>query len=298
LLQHFRDLGIAVLGVEPAANVAEVAEARGIPTLVRFFGREVAEELVAGDRQADLVVANNVLAQVPDLHDFVGGIVRLLAPDGLLTIEFPGALRLLEQTQFDTIYHEHFSYFSLGTVAELLRRHGLAIVDVEELVTHGGSLRVHARHAARDDAPAARVAAVLAAERTGGAFDRATWLAFADRVAAMRREMVEFLETARSEGRTVAGYGAPGKATTFLNYCGIGPDLLPYTVDRNPYKQGRVMPGTHNPIHPVEHIAETRPDYIWILPWNLREEIGAQLAYAREWGAMFIVAIPALALFY
>jgi len=298
LLQHFRDRGIPVLGVEPAANVAEVAEARGIPTLVRFFGQEVAEELVAGDRQADLVVANNVLAQVPDLHDFVGGVVRLLAPDGLLTIEFPGALRLLEQTQFDTIYHEHFSYFSLGTVAELLRRQGLAIVDVEELVTHGGSLRVHARHAARDDAPAARVAAVLAAERTGGAFDRATWLAFADRVAAMRREMVEFLETARSEGRTVAGYGAPGKATTFLNYCGIGPDLLPYTVDRNPYKQGRVMPGTHNPIHPVEHIAETRPDYIWILPWNLREEIGAQLAYAREWGAMFIVAIPALALFY
>jgi SAM-dependent methyltransferase len=294
LLRHFRERGIAVLGVEPAANVAAVAVEQGIPTLVRFFGVEVAGELVAEGRRADLIAGNNVLAQVPDLHDFVGGLAALLAPDGLLTLEFPHVLRLLERNQFDTIYHEHFSYFALAPVAELLGRHGLAVVDVEELPTHGGSLRVHAR--GRDDAvePTARVAALLDAERQGGVFERATWLAFAEGIDALRRETLAFLETARREGQTVAGYGAPGKATTFLNYCGIGPDLLPFTVDRNPYKHGRLMPGTHNPIHPVERLAETRPDYIWILPWNLRDEIAAQLADARSWGARFVVAVPRL----
>ena len=297
LLQHFRDRGIAVLGVEPAANVAAVAEQQGIPTLVRFFGVEVAGDLVADGRRADLIAANNVLAQVPDLHDFVGGLATLLADDGLLTIEFPHVLRLLERNQFDTIYHEHFSYFALAPVGALLERHGLAIVDVEELPTHGGSLRVHARHREHGVERSPRAADLLAAERTGGVFDRATWLAFAETIAALRREMLAFLQTARQEGRTVAGYGAPGKATTFLNYCGIGPELLPYTVDRNPYKHGRLMPGTHNPIYPVERLAETRPDYIWILPWNLRDEIAAQLGEARSWGARFVVAVPALEVF-
>jgi SAM-dependent methyltransferase len=294
LLRHFRDRGIEVLGVEPAANVAAVAVEQGIPTLVRFFGVEVAGELVAAGRRADLIAANNVLAQVPDLHDFVAGMATLLAPGGLLTIEFPHVLRLLERNQFDTIYHEHFSYFALAPVGELLERHGLAIVDVEELSTHGGSLRVHVRHAGQRVEPAPRVATLLDAERAGGVFDRARWLAFARGIEALRRETLAFLETARREGRSVAGYGAPGKATTFLNYCGIGPELLPYTVDRNPYKHGRFMPGTHNPIHPVERIAETKPDYIWILPWNLRDEIAAQLADARSWGARFVVAVPRL----
>jgi C-methyltransferase C-terminal domain/Methyltransferase domain len=288
---------VPVLGIEPAANVAVAAEERGVPTLVRFFGVEVADELVAEGRRADLIAGNNVLAQVPDLHDFVGGLARLLAPTGLLTLEFPHVLRLLEETQFDTIYHEHFSYFALAPVAELLERHGLAVVDVEELPTHGGSLRVHARLAAQGVTPSEHVAAVLAAERTGGVFEQPTWLAFGERVAAIRRDILAFLETARREGRSVAGYGAPGKATTFLNYCGIGPELVPYTVDRNPYKHGRLMPGAHIPIHPVERIAETKPDYIWILPWNLRAEIGAQLAYTREWGASLVVAIPGLSVF-
>jgi 2-polyprenyl-3-methyl-5-hydroxy-6-metoxy-1,4-benzoquinol methylase len=294
LLQHFRDRGIEVLGIEPAANVAAVAVEHGIPTLVRFFGVEVADELVADGRRADLIAANNVLAQVPDLHDFVGGLAALLAPDGLLTIEFPHVLRLLERNQFDTIYHEHFSYFAVAPVAELMGRHGLAIVDVEELPTHGGSLRVHVRHTRQGVAPSGGVAALLAAEGDGRVFDRERWLAFADGVDALRRETLAFLETARREGRSVAGYGAPGKATTFLNYCGIGPELLPYTVDRNPYKHGRLMPGTHNPIFPVERLAETRPDYLWILPWNLRDEIAAQLDYARAWGAKFVVAVPRL----
>jgi len=294
LLQHFRDRGIEVLGVEPAANVAAVAVEQGIPTLVRFFGVEVAGALDAAGRRADLIAANNVLAQVPDLHDFVGGLATLLAPNGLLTIEFPHVLRLLERNQFDTIYHEHFSYFALAPVGELLGRHGLAIVDVEELSTHGGSLRVHVRHGEQANEPTPRVAALLEAERGGGVFERATWLAFAEGIDALRRETLAFLETARREGRSVAGYGAPGKATTFLNYCGIGPELLPYTVDRNPYKHGRLMPGTHNPIFPVERIAETRPDYIWILPWNLRDEIAAQLEDARSWGARFVVAVPRL----
>jgi predicted TPR repeat methyltransferase len=294
LLQHFRDRGIDVLGVEPAANVAAVAEEHGIPTIVRFFGVEVAGDLAGDGRRADLIAANNVLAQVPDLHDFVGGLATLLAADGLLTIEFPHVLRLLERNQFDTIYHEHFSYFGLAPVGDLLARHGLAIVDVEELSTHGGSLRVHARHQAQGVEATPRVAGLLAAERAGGAFKPSTWLAFADNIAALRREVLAFLESARREGRSVAGYGAPGKATTFLNYCGIGPELLPYTVDRNPYKHGRLMPGTHNPIYPVERLAETRPNYIWILPWNLRDEIAAQLEEARSWGARFVVAIPRL----
>jgi SAM-dependent methyltransferase len=294
LLQHFRDRNIGILGIEPAENIAAVANAAGIPTLARFFGVDLADALVADGRRADLIAGNNVLAQVPDLHDFVEGLNRLLAPNGLLTLEFPHVQRLLERTQFDTIYHEHFSYFALGTAADLMNRHGLEVVDVEELETHGGSLRLHVRHRELGLAPTQRVAAVLAAERSAGVFDRATWAAFADRAAEIKRATVEFLETARRDGRSVAGYGAPGKAVTFLAYCGIGPDLLPYTVDRNTHKHGMFMPGTRTPIAPVERLAETRPDYIWILPWNLRDEIAAQLVDARDWGARFVVAIPRL----
>jgi predicted TPR repeat methyltransferase len=294
LLRHFRERGVGVLGIEPAANIARVAEAAGVTTLVRFFDLKLADELVAGGHRADLLVGNNVLAQVPDLHDFVGGLARLLAPGGLLTLEFPHVRRLLERTQFDTIYHEHYSYFALATTADLMARHDLAVVDVEELPTHGGSLRVHIRHRAGAPVPSPRVAEVEAGERAAGVFEPATYLAFAERAAGIRRDSIEFLVAAREAGKSVAGYGAPGKATTFLNYCGIGPDLLPYTVDRNPYKHGRFMPGTRTPIHPVERLAETRPDYVWILPWNLRDEIVAQLADARTWGARFVVGIPRL----
>jgi SAM-dependent methyltransferase len=293
LLQHFRDRGVGILGIEPAANIAAIANAAGVPTVARFFGTELADELVAAGRRADLIAGNNVLAQVPDVHDFVEGHARLLAADGLLTLEFPHVQRLLERTQFDTIYHEHFSYFALGTAADLLGRHGLEVVDVEELPTHGGSLRLHVRHRGVDT-PSPTVAAVLAAERRAGVFEEATYLAFADRAAEIRRATVDFLEAARREGRSVAGYGAPGKAATFLAYCGIGTDLLPYTVDRNVHKHGMFMPGTRTPIAPVERLAETRPDYIWILPWNLRDEIAAQLEGARSWGARFVVAIPRL----
>jgi hypothetical protein len=211
-----------------------------------------------------------------------------------VTFEFPHIQRLLEGTQFDTIYHEHFSYFALATASTLMSEHGLAVVDVEELETHGGSLRLHIRHQSERVRPSERVAEVEAAERAAGVFDRATYLAFGERVEAIKRASLEFLLAAKRDGKSVAGYGAPGKATTFLSYCGIGPELLAYTVDRNPYKHGRFMPGTRNPIYPVEHLAETRPDYIWILPWNLRREIAAQLAWARSWGAVFVVAIPFL----
>jgi 2-polyprenyl-3-methyl-5-hydroxy-6-metoxy-1,4-benzoquinol methylase len=294
LLQHFRDRGIDVIGIEPAANIAKVAIAAGVPTIVQFLGREVANQLAAQGHRADLLVGNNVLAQVPNLHDFVAGLATLLAPNGLLTLEFPHVQRLLERTQFDTIYHEHFSYFALSTTAALAEQHGLMVVDVEELGTHGGSLRVHLRHRAENVRPSQRVAALEAAERAAGVFDRATYQAFAERAAAIKRDSLDFLRTARADGKSVAGYGAPGKATTFLNYCGIGTDLLPYTVDRNPYKHGLHMPGTRTPIFPVDRLAETRPDYVWILPWNLRDEIAAQLVGPRSWGARFVVAIPHL----
>lgn len=294
LLQHFRDRGIGVIGIEPAANIAKAAVAAGVPTIVRFLGREVANELVAQGHRADLLVGNNVLAQVPDLHDFVAGLAILLAPNGLLTLEFPHVQRLLERTQFDTIYHEHFSYFALSTTAALAEQHGLMVVDVEELKTHGGSLRLHIRHRSEQARPSERVAEVEAAERAAGVFERATYLAFAERVAAIKRDSLEFLRAALRDGKSVAGYGAPGKATTFLNYCGIGTDLLPYTVDLNPYKHGMHMPGTRTPIFPVEHLAETRPDFIWILPWNLRDEISRQLVEPQRWGARFVTAIPRL----
>jgi SAM-dependent methyltransferase len=293
LLQHFVARGVPVLGVEPARNVAAAAEQRGVPTLTRFFGEQLALELVAEGRGADLIVANNVLAQVPDLNDFVAGIRLLLKPSGTVTVEFPHLVRLMQGNQFDTIYHEHFSYFSFGTARRIFARHGLKLIDVEELPTHGGSLRLWARHAGKDaPPPGPRVQELAAREAAAGMETLAPYLGFGERVAETKRRLLEFLIMAKRAGASVAGYGAPGKGNTLLNYCGIRGDFLDYTVDRNPYKHGRFTPGTHIPIHPPERLAETRPDYILILPWNLKDEIIAQLAYARDWGARFVVPIP------
>jgi SAM-dependent methyltransferase len=293
LLQHFVARGIPVLGIEPAANVAAVAAERGVPTLTRFFGEELARGLAGDSGPADLIVANNVLAQVPDLNDFVAGIKRLLKPGGVVTAEFPHLVRLLEDNQFDTIYHEHFSYFSFGTARRIFARHGLTLFDVEELATHGGSLRIYGRHAEEGDpASGGRAEELAAREAAAGLETPAPYTGFGERVVETKRKLLEFLIAVKRDGASIAGYGAPGKGNTLLNYCGIRTDFLDYTVDRNPYKHGRFTPGTHIPIHPPERLAETRPDYILILPWNLKDEIIEQLAYTREWGARFVVPIP------
>ncbi len=293
LLQYFVERGIPCLGIEPAANVAAVAIERGVPTDVSFFGAERAEQLAAEGRLADLVLGNNVLAQVPDLNDFVAGIPTILAPDGTVTIEFPHLLRLLEENQFDTIYHEHFCYFSLISAEAVFAGHGMTIFDVEELWTHGGSLRIYARHTADATRPVSeRVTELRAREEAAGFRDVATYTRFEEQVRAIKRELLALLGGIKSDGKTIAGYGAPGKGNTLLNYCGIRTDFLDFTVDRNPYKQGRFLPGTHIPIHPPEHIDEVKPDFIFILPWNFKDEILAQLAHARDWGARFIVPIP------
>jgi SAM-dependent methyltransferase len=293
LLQHFVAKGIPVLGIEPAKNVARAAEERGVPTRVEFFGRESAAQLAAEGISADLVIGNNVLAQVPDLNSFVAGIPTILAPNGVVTIEWPHVMRLLQETQYDTIYHEHFSYFSLYTAQRIFAAHGLELFDVDEIPTHGGSLRIYGRHAG-PDGPAVtdRVRELLAREAAAGLQTIETYTSFRADVEENKRGLLEFLIAAKREGKTVVGYGAPGKGNTLLNYCGIRTDFLDYTVDRNPYKHGMFLPGTRVPIHPTERIAETKPDYILILPWNLREEIVAQLQYAREWGARFIIPIP------
>jgi SAM-dependent methyltransferase len=293
LLQHFLPAGVPVLGIEPARNVAEVAVERGVPTMTRFFGRDLAAELAAGGQRANLVIANNVLAQVPDLNSFVAGIALLLAPGGVVTVEFPHLLRLIEGNQFDTIYHEHFSYFSLATARRIFARHGLELFDVDELGTHGGSLRIYGRlEGESEPRVTARVDELLARERAAGLETTAPYLAFGERVAETKRKLLEFLIGARRRGATVAGYGAPGKGNTLLNYCGIRTDFLDYTVDRNPYKHGRFTPGTHIPIHPPSRLEETRPDYILILPWNLKDEIMTQLSGTLDWDARFVVPIP------
>jgi SAM-dependent methyltransferase len=292
LLQHFLPLGIPVLGIEPAANVAKVAIAKGIRTHVEFFGQRLALEFVSQGKLADLIVANNVLAQLPDLNDFVAGMRQLLKPDGVITIEFPHLQRLLAEGQFDTIYHEHFSYFSFSTVVRLMARHHLQIVDVEELPSHGGSLRVHAAHARSGRPATASVAQLLAQEEEQGFSDIATYAGFAPRVLRAKRRLLSFLVAAKEEGKTICGYGAPGKGNTLLNYCGIGPDFLDFTVDRNPYKHGRFTPGMHIPIRPVEAIDKARPDYVLILPWNLKREIIAQMRHIGDWGGKFVVPIP------
>ncbi|MEZ5099272.1 MAG: class I SAM-dependent methyltransferase [Thermoleophilia bacterium] len=292
LLQHVVERGVPALGVEPALNVAQAAIDRGVPTVTEFFGVELARRLAAEHGHADLIAGNNVLAQVPDLHDFVGGIAVLLADDGVLTLEFPHLQRLLEGRQFDTIYHEHFSYFSFLTVTEILAGHGLAVFDVEELPTHGGSLRVFARKAGPRAAPTAAASELWERERLLGYRTLEPYAAFGAAVEETKRDLLSYLIEARRAGRVVAGYGAPGKGNTLLNYCGIRTDLLSFTVDRNPYKHGRFTPGTHIPIFPVERIAEEKPDDILILPWNLRDEIVAQLDYVRAWGGRCVVPIP------
>jgi hypothetical protein len=293
LLQHFLPKGVPVLGIEPARNVAADAIAKGVPTLTEFFGVELARQLVADGHRAELLVGNNVLAQVPDLNDFVAGMRMLLAPHGVATLEFPHLMRLFEENQFDTIYHEHFSYFSLLTAERLFAAHRLTVFDVEELPTHGGSLRLYLRHTVDTTKPVRpTVAELLARERAAG-FDRLDhYLAFSPKVERVKRRLLEFLIQAKDRGRQTVGYGAPGKGNTLLNYCGVRSDLLAYTVDRNPYKQGRFLPGTHIPIHEPGRIAETRPDHVLILPWNLRQEITQQLDYVRSWGGRFVVPIP------
>jgi C-methyltransferase C-terminal domain/Putative zinc binding domain/Methyltransferase domain len=292
LLQHFVELGVPVLGIEPAANVAASAVERGIPTLVEFFGEATATRLAAEGRRANLALGNNVLAQVPDLNDFVAGLAALLADDGVLTLEFPHLVNLIEGNQFDTIYHEHFSYFSLLTTRAIFEAHGLELFDVDELPTHGGSLRVYGQRQGAGREVSSRVGALLRREEELGFATLAPYASFAAQVEETKRALLEFLIEARRRGKTVVGYGAPGKGNTLLNYCGIRTDFLDYTVDRNPYKHGLLLPGTRIPIHPPERIAETKPDYILILPWNLRDEIVQQLAYAREWGAEFVIPIP------
>lgn len=298
LLQHFVEAGIAVLGIEPAANVAEAAVAKGIPTTVCFFGKGTAREIVAMHGKADLLVGNNVLAHVPDLNDFVSGMKVLLKPDGIITMEFPHLLRLMEFNQFDTIYHEHFSYLSFFTVDRIFSYHGLKIFNVEELATHGGSLRIyacHAENAARDVQP--EVLRLHAWEAQAGVTDLALYASFEEKVKETKRRLLEFLIGVKRAGGSVVGYGAPGKGNTLLNYCGIRRDFLEYTVDRNPYKQGKYTPGTRIPIHHPERIRETKPDYVLILPWNLKEEIMPQMEYIRAWGGKFVVPIPDVQVF-
>ena len=292
LLQHFVARGVPCLGIEPAANVARDAEKRGVPTLVEFFGRETAARVARERGRADLLLGNNVLAQVPDLNDFVAGMQILLAPGGVVTMEFPHLLRLMQENQFDTIYHEHFSYFSYTCAARIFAAHGLRLFDVEEIPTHGGSLRIYACH--RDDAreETARSRELSARERAFGLQDPRCYDDFSEQVRETKRKLLEFLIDAKRKGARIAGYGAPGKGNTLLNYCGIRTDFLDYTVDRNPYKQGRFLPGTHIPIFGPEKIFETRPDYVLILPWNFKDEIVAQMAGIREWGGKFVVPIP------
>jgi 2-polyprenyl-3-methyl-5-hydroxy-6-metoxy-1,4-benzoquinol methylase len=296
LLQYFQLRGIPALGVDPAANCAEEAKKRGIETLVAFFGTEAAARLAAEGKQADLIVANNVLAHVPDLNDFVAGIALLLAGNGVATIEVPHLLKLIENTEYDTIYHEHFSYFSLTTARRVFAAHGLDIVDVEELPTHGGSLRISARHAGTGPI-GERVAEVLLRETRARLTDLDTYRNFSRAVVDSKVSLWEFLIGAKRDGKSVAAYGAAAKGNTLLNYCGVRQDLVSYIVDRNPYKQGRYLPGSHIPVRPVEHVIETRPDYLLILPWNIADEIGSQMAAIREWGGRFVTAIPAVRVF-
>ena len=295
LLQHFVVKGVPALGIEPAANVAKAAVEKGIPTVVKFFGIETAREILAEHGPADLLLGNNVLAHVPDINDFVGGMKVLLRMGGIVTMEFPHLFRLMAENQFDTIYHEHFSYLSFYSVERVFAANGLTLFDVEELPTHGGSLRIYARHAEDAGKPVSARATGLRERELHDRVNRLeTYSSFAEQVKETKRAILEFLIGAKRAGKMVAGYGAPGKGNTLLNYCGIRQDFIDYTVDRSPYKQGKFTPGTRIPIYRPDKIRETRPDYVFILPWNLKEEITGQLAYIREWGGKFVVPIPAL----
>jgi SAM-dependent methyltransferase len=298
LLQYFVQRGIPSLGIEPAANVAEAARARGVETLVKFFGQQTAEELVAEGLQADLLLGNNVLAQVPDVNDFVAGMKTLLRPGGVITMEFPHLSRQVEGNQFDQVYHEHFSYFSFLTAERIFAAQGLTLFDVEELPTHGGSIRIFGCHTGDTSHPVGpRVEEMRARELAEGVTTLEFYSAFSEQVQATKRALLRFLIDAKAQGLRVAGYGAPGKGNTLLNYCGIRTDFLDYTVDRNPYKHGRFTPGTHIPIFSPEKIQETKPDFLLILPWNFKDEIMQQMAYVREWGCKFVVPIPTLTVY-
>ncbi len=298
LLQYFKALGIPVLGIEPAQNVAQVAVEKGIPTRVIFFGEETAQQIVQENLQSDLLIGNNVFAHVPNLHSFTAGLKTAIKPDGIITLEFPHLLNLMRETQFDTIYHEHFSYFSLFVVQKLFERHGLVVFDVEELPTHGGSFGFTVSVAITRTIPLPTVLpGVLDKELAYGIDRLETYRNFAEKVKDAKCDLLEFFVRARKEGATVVGYGAPAKANTLLNYCGIGRELLPFTVDRSPYKQGTYLPGTHIPVRAPEAIESCEPDYVLILPWNLKEEIMLQMACVRDWGGRFVVGIPSLQVF-
>ena len=293
LLQHFAAKGIPVLGIEPAANIAQAAIKNQIPTLVEFFGERTASRLVAEGVRADLIVGNNVLAHVPCLNDFVKGMKILLKPGGVITLEFPHLMRLMEENQFDTIYHEHFSYFSFHTARQVMAAQGLTVFDVEEVSTHGGSLRIYACHQGDESKPTGeRVQKLAAREKAAAVTDLQTYFYFGDKVKRTKRKFLDFLITAKNEGRSVVGYGAPAKGNTLLNYCGVRTDFIDYTVDRSPHKQGHFLPGTRIPIHHPDRIRETRPDYVLILAWNLMEEITQQMSYVRDWNGRFVVPIP------
>lgn len=292
LLREFALRSVPVLGVEPAANVAGTAIAAGVPTIVEFFGVELARRLVSQGRAADLIVANNVLAHVPDVNDFVAGVAMLLKEDGTATFEFPHLLRMLEAAEFDTIYHEHFSYLSLRAAQRIFEQHGLRAVDVDELSTHGGSVRLWVRHGKIAPSPSANVARVLADESSAGLERVETYTKLREAADRVKRDLLAFLHKARDDGKRVAGYGAPAKATTLLNYCGVGTDLLEYTVDRSPHKQGRLIPGVRVPIDSPRRIFESRPDFVLVLPWNIKDEVVSQMSAIGDWGAKFVLASP------
>lgn len=293
LLKYFKEEGVPVLGVEPAKNVAKVAEAAGIPTIVKFFGVETATELAGEGRQADLLLGNNVLAHVPDLNDFVEGMKILLKPQGVITMEFPHLMRLMAEYQFDTIYHEHFSYFSFITVQKVFKKHGLSLFDVEELPTHGGSLRIYACHIEdTSKSIGEKVFDLRAREEDAGYSNIQHYLSFNEKIKETKRKLLAFLISAKKNGKSIAAYGAPAKGNTLLNYCGIRTDFIDYTVDRSPHKQDHFLPGTHIPIYHPDKIKETQPDYVLILPWNLKDEIMEQMACIRGWGGQFLVPIP------
>ncbi|MHA7985484.1 class I SAM-dependent methyltransferase [Rathayibacter sp. CAU 1779] len=294
LLQHFVAAGIPAVGIEPAENIAVAAREKGVPTEAFFLAENSGAVFAARRGRADLVAANNVYAHVPDLVGFTKGLRELVADDGWVTIEVQYLRRLIERNQYDTIYHEHFQYYTVLTIARALRSGGLELVDVEELPTHGGSIRAYARPTAVAGDPSPDVVRLLAEEAALGLDSVDGHMGFAADVARIRNDVLDFLITASREGKTVAGYGAPGKGNTLLNHCGVRSDLLPYTVDRNPYKHGRFLPGTHIPIHSPDKLAETKPDYVFVLPWNLRTEITEQLEYVREWGAKLVFPIPSL----
>ncbi len=292
LLQHFLTSNIPMLGIEPAVNVAKVAIGKGIPTLTEFFNEALATDMAARGQKADLIIGNNVLAQVPDINDFVAGMKALLKPEGVITLEFPHIEKLIEENQFDTIYHEHFSYFSLLTIEKMARRHGLKVFDVEEIPTHGGSLRVFFSHEDSNFPREARVDSLLERELNAGLDRIETYTAFSEAVRQTKRNLLSFLIRLKEMRKSICAYGAPGKGNTLLNYCGIGTDFIDFAVDRNPYKHGRLTPGMHIPIRPVSEIQRIKPDYVLILPWNLKTEIVAQMNDIRNWGGKFIVPIP------